>query len=184
MVSWDWSTAGQDKPAPVDKYGLKTYDKQKGSFVWAKDVVPAYAWFDGSVDRVLMGEKIDPTKVVHLNSPNGARSDPAAKLTPFKVMKGKQPMDAGTGVIAIPHLFGKGGYWDLFDWTVAVKDGMQAAGLPYTGPVGWVETDMYWKVNHMVVPKAYAMGCGNCHGASSRLDWKALGYPRDPAKRS
>ncbi len=40
MIYWDWSTAGKDQPSPLDKYGLKTYDKQKGSFVWGKDVVP------------------------------------------------------------------------------------------------------------------------------------------------
>ena len=183
MVYWDWSTAGQDKPAPVDKYGLKTYDKQKGTFVWAKDVAPSYLWFDGSVRRVLMGDKIDPSKVVHLNQANGKREDPAAKLTPFKVMKGKQPYDAGTNVIAVPHLFGKGGYWDVFDWTPAVRDGMQTAGLAYVGPVGWVETDMVWKVNHMVVPKANALKCLDCHGQNGRLDWKALGYAGNPFKR-
>ncbi len=132
---------------------------RRASFVWGKDVVPSYAWFNGSVQRVLMGEKIDAAKVVHLNEPNGKRGDPASKLTPFKIMKGKQPFDAGTNVIAVPHLFGKGGYWDVFDWTVAVRDGMKTAGLPYAGPVGWVETDMYWKVNHMVVPKAKALRC-------------------------
>jgi octaheme c-type cytochrome (tetrathionate reductase family) len=183
MIYWDWSTAGKDQPSPLDKYGLKTYDKQKGSFVWGKDVVPSYAWFNGSVQRVLMGEKIDAAKVVHLNEPNGKRADPSSKLTPFKVMKGKQPYDAGTNVIAVPHLFGKGGYWDVFDWTVAVRDGMQTAGLPYAGPVGWVETDMYWKVNHMVVPKAKALRCLDCHGQNGRLDWQALGYDGNPFKK-
>jgi octaheme c-type cytochrome (tetrathionate reductase family) len=183
MVNWDWSTAGQDTKPPVDQYGLKTYDKQKGTFVWGKDVVPTYAWFDGSTQRVLMGDKIDPTKVVHLNYPNGTRATAGAKVTPFKLMKGKQPFDAGTNVIAVPHLFGKGGYWDLFDWTVAVRDGMKTAGLSYAGPVGWVETDMYWKVNHMVVPKNRALGCSDCHGAKGRIDWKALGYADNPFKR-
>ena len=45
-----------------------------------------------------MGDKIDPTKVVvHLNQPNGKRGDPAS----FKVLKGKQPYDAGTDVPAV-----------------------------------------------------------------------------------
>ena len=35
---------------------------------------------------------------------------------------------------------------------------------------------MYWKVNHMVVPKADALKCNDCHGQNGRLDWKALGY--------
>jgi hypothetical protein len=60
---------------------------------------------------------------------------------------------------------------------------MMAAGLPYVGPVGWVETDMVWKVNHMVVPKANALKCLDCHGQNGRLDWKALGYAGNPFKR-
>jgi hypothetical protein len=50
--------------------------------------------------------------------------------------------------------------------------------------VGWIETDMYWKVNHMVVPKANALACNDCHGAGGWLDWKAPGYAGDPLKRS
>ena len=38
---------------------------------------------------------------------------------------------------------------------------------------------MYWKVNHMVVPKGNALKCNDCHGGN-RLDWKALGYSGDP----
>jgi octaheme c-type cytochrome (tetrathionate reductase family) len=178
---WDWSTAGQDKAAPLDKYGLKTYDRQKGDFVWGKDVVPVYAWFDGNVSRVLLGDKIDPTGVVHLASPTGKRGAPGARITPFKVMKGRQPIDAVNGTIAVPHLFGKGGYWDVYDWNAAVRDGMKAVNLPYSGQLGWAQTDMYWKVNHMVVPKAQALRCDDCHGANqARMDWKALGYGKDP----
>ena len=182
MMDWDWSTAGKDvEKAPVDKYGLKTYDKQKGTFTWGKDVVPTYAWFDGNVTRVLMGDKVDASGVVHLASPQGKRGAAGAKITPFKVMQGKQPMDAGAGVIAVPHLFGKGGYWDTYDWSSAVASGMKKAGLQYTGQLGWASTDMYWKVNHMVVPKAKALKCNDCHGANqTRMDWKALGYEKDP----
>ena len=180
-VWWDWSTAGQDKTPPIDKHGLKTYDRQKGDFTWAKDVVPAYAWFNGNVRRMMLGDRIDPAGVVHLASPQGARDEAGAKITPFKVMKGKQPMDAGNKVIAVPHLFGKGGYWDVYDWNIAVRDGMQAVGLAYSGQLGWVETDMYWKVNHMVVPKSGALRCNDCHGPrQTRMDWKALGYGKDP----
>lgn len=182
-VWWDWSTAGQDKKPPVDQYGLKTYDRMKGDFTWAKDVRPVYLWFGGSVDRVLMGDKIDPKSTVHLNFPKGARSDKAARITPFKIMKGKQPYDAGNNTMAVPHLFGKGGYWQTYDWNSAVAGGMKTAGQPYSGKLGWVETDMYWKVNHMVVPKSKALQCSECHGDKSRLDWKALGYPGDPSKK-
>jgi len=178
-VWWDWSSAGQNKKPVKDEYGLATFNKMKGDFKWAKNVTPTYLWFDGRIERVLMGEKIDPSKVVHLNYPRGER-DKGAKITPFKVMKGKQPYDAGNNVMAVPHLFGKGGFWKTYDWSSAIADGMKAAGLEYSGKYGWVETDMYWKVNHMVVPKEQALKCNDCHGAGGRMDWKALGYAGDP----
>ncbi|HZY03313.1 MAG TPA: tetrathionate reductase family octaheme c-type cytochrome [Anaeromyxobacteraceae bacterium] len=182
-VWWDWSSAGQDRVPGKDQYGLPTYDKMKGDFRWAKDVRPTYVWFDGSVERVVLGEMIDPSRVVHLNHPKGKRGDGKSKLTPFKVMKGKQPYDAGNRAMVVPHLFGKGGYWQTYDWPSAVADGMKVAGVPYSGKMGWVETDMYWKVNHMVVPRQKALRCDDCHGDEGRLDWKALGYPGDPRKK-
>jgi hypothetical protein len=79
------------------------------------------------------------------------------------------------------HLFG--GYWKHFDWGKAVADGMKTAGAPYSGKYGFVETRMVWRVNHMVVPKAKALKCMDCHGAKGRLDWKTLGYDGDPMKK-
>lgn len=76
LTWWDWSTAGKDTPPPKDKYGQKTYDKQKGSFVWEKDVKPVYMWFNGTVDRHLLTDKIDPKKLTHLNYPLGSKADP------------------------------------------------------------------------------------------------------------
>ncbi|OGA53188.1 MAG: cytochrome C [Betaproteobacteria bacterium RIFCSPLOWO2_12_FULL_63_13] len=180
-IWWDWSMAGKDMPVTKDEHGLATFDKNKGSFTWGKNVVPAYRWFNGKVDRVLMGDKIDPSGVVHLSSPEGSRGADS-KITPFKLMKGRQPYDAGNKLIAVPHLFGKGGFWATYDWGSAIASGMKTAGLEYSGKFDWVETDMYWKLNHMVVPKDQALKCANCHGANGRMDWKALGYEGDPMK--
>ena len=180
-IWWDWSTAGKDGPVTKDEYGQPLYDKQKGDFKWQKNAKPVYRWFNGSVDRYLLGEKIDPTKVTHFNSPLGDRSDKNAKITPFKIMRGKQPYDSENNVLGVPNLWG--GYWKHWDWNKAMADGMQAAGLPYSGKYGFTETDMYWKVNHMVVPKADALKCNDCHSKTGRLDWKALGYSGDPRKK-
>jgi octaheme c-type cytochrome (tetrathionate reductase family) len=87
-VWWDWSTAGKDQPVPKDKYGEPLYDKQKGDFRWAKNEKPVYQWFNGSVSRYLIGDKIDPAQVTRLNYPRGERNDPKAKITPFKIMAG------------------------------------------------------------------------------------------------
>ena len=110
-----------------DKYGQPLYDKQKGDWKWEKDVKPVYMWFNGSVDTYLMGEKMDPTKVTHLNYPLGNRNDMNAKITPFKIMKGKQPYDVGNNVFAVPQLWA--GYWRHWDWNRAITDGMKAAGI-------------------------------------------------------
>lgn len=80
------------------------------------------------------------------------------------------------------RLCGPGGAWQICDWAPAISGGMKTAGLPYSGKFGWVETDMYWKVNHVVVPKDKALACEACHSERGRLDWKALGYDGDPDK--
>ncbi|MHB9097731.1 MAG: tetrathionate reductase family octaheme c-type cytochrome [Syntrophales bacterium] len=180
-VWWDWSKAGQDLKPEKDAFGMETYAKIKGEFRWNKDFAPEYFWYNGKVSRTLPGDKIDPNKVVEFNRPLGDRSDPNARITPFKVMRGKQPYDAGNNTMAYVHLFG--GYWKHFNWGKAIEDGMKTAGMPYSGKYGFVETRMVWRVNHMVVPKAKALKCMDCHGTKGRLDWKALGYDGDPMKK-
>jgi octaheme c-type cytochrome (tetrathionate reductase family) len=179
-VWWDWSKAGETREATKDVHGLETYSKMKGEFRWERDIVPAYAWYNGSLERYTLGDKIDPSKVTYLNRPLGSREDPNSRITPFKVMRGKQPYDSGNGYFAVPQLFG--GYWKHYDWKKAIEDGMKAAGIPFSGSYGFAETAMYWKINHMVVPKEKALRCADCHGAKGRLDWKALGYAGDPRK--
>lgn len=188
---WDWSTAGKDdKNAPKDQYGEKTYVKIKGDFKWEKDVVPTYLWFNGKVDRYVAGDKIDPSKVVKLSEAEGSRTDVNSKIMPFKIMKGKQPYDSGNNTMAYANVFGpptsETAYWVKFDWNKAIEAGMKAAGQPYSGKYGFVETSMVWSVNHMVAPKAKALKCNDCHGDKGRMDWKALGYkgdPKNPANR-
>jgi len=83
-------------------------------------------------------------------------------------------------VFAVPNLWaGYWGRWD-WDWNKAISDGMRAGRINHSGQYGFAETDMYWKVNHMVVPKAEALKCNDCHGKNGRLDWQALGYAGDP----
>ena len=177
-VWWDWSSAGSAGPANKDKHGLPTHNKLKGDFKWEKDVKPSYMWFNGSGKRYLAGDKIDPGKVTHLNYPLGDHNDKAAKITPFKIMQGKQPYDSVNNVFVVPNLWG--GYWKHWDWNKAIADGMKAAGLEYSGKYGFAPTDMYWKGNHMVAPKQQALKCNDCHGKGGRLDWVALGYSGDP----
>jgi len=181
-VWWDWSKAGEDKPESKDKFGNETYNKMKGEFKWAKDVIPTYRWYNGSAKYYLFGDKIDPLKVVELNSLNGDIKDSKAKIAPFKVMRGKQIYDSKNDYLIIPKLFGEEGYWKTYDWNLASQLGMKEVNLPYSGSYSFIETEMYWPINHMVVPKEKALKCNFCHSKEGRLDWNALGYSGDPLK--
>ena len=178
-IYWDWSAAGKDSTAPKDEYGMDTYNKKKGSFRWGKNVKPEYYWYNLKSERYVKGDKIDPAKTVAINKPLGSRQDKDAKLYPFKVMRGKQIYDVKNKYLIVPKLWG--GYWKHFDWNKAAEEGMKIAGLPYSGEYGFVKTEMFWKVNHMVSPKDEALGCKDCHGKgkNKRMDWKKLGYRGD-----
>ncbi|MBU1699384.1 MAG: tetrathionate reductase family octaheme c-type cytochrome [Candidatus Eisenbacteria bacterium] len=181
-VWWDWSDAGKDLASEVDAFGMPTFSKQKGSFSWDREIVPTYAWYNGEGGAYQLGDVIDPDQIVTLNWPAGSHEDSTAKIYPFKKMRGRQIYDTGHKIMITPKLFGKTGYWTTFDWNSAAAQGMAATGLDYSGSYGWVETEMYWKINHMVVPKEDALKCNTCHGSKGRLDWTALGYDGDPRK--
>lgn len=182
-VWWDWSKAGEERKDIKDQYGKETYSKIKGEFIWAKNVIPTYKWYNGSAIYYKFGEKLDTNKVLMLNQLNGDIKDPKAKIAPFKVMRGKQIYDVVNSYLIVPKVFGMGGYWNDFDWNLASKLGMKAVNLNYSGKYGFIETEMYWPINHMVAPKEKALKCTNCHGVKGdRLDWKALGYAGDPMK--
>ena len=46
---------------------------------------------------------------------------------------------------------------------------MAAAGVPFSGEFGFVETTMHWPITHMVAPKEQALDCDACHAAGGRL---------------
>ncbi|HVO20430.1 MAG TPA: tetrathionate reductase family octaheme c-type cytochrome [Anaeromyxobacter sp.] len=175
-ASWDWSKAGDPK-RPDDPH---RYLKIKGEFVYEQDAIPEYRWFDLTMDRYLMGDRMDPAQVTDINRPRGGIGDPRARIWPFKIHRALQPYDEVNRTLLPPVTGGAGGYWTSFDWDSAFRLGEKASGLPYSGKYGFARTEMYWPQNHMVAPKEKALGCTDCHGAGTRLDWKALGYPGDP----
>lgn len=176
-ISWDWSQAGQDRPEDPHQY-LKI----KGEFAYEKDLPPEYFWYNGTTGRYFKGDPIDPTQVTPMNAPNGAITDPTAKIWPFKVHRGNQVYDATYNYFLIPKTFGEGGYWTTFDWDQALRLGSESSGLPYSGRYDFAETEMYWPTTHMVSPKTAALQCVDCHSETGRLDWIALGYEGDPVK--
>ena len=58
---------------------------------------------------------------------------------------------------------GDSAYWLDFDWDMANKAGMDYLNLPYSGKYDFVETEMYWPLNHMVSPKEQSLSCKDCH---------------------
>jgi octaheme c-type cytochrome (tetrathionate reductase family) len=167
---WDWSKAG-DKKREVgkDKYGMPDYNWKKGEFEWKESAKPVYRWYGGFFKRVFLGDRIDlDAPVTNLTEPVGSIKDPNSKIAPFKIMKGTQPADAKYAYLLVPHLFprnpeDKTAYWKHLDWQKAITDGMEAAGIPYSGDYRWVETWMYWGVEHEVMPAKSALSCVQCH---------------------
>jgi octaheme c-type cytochrome (tetrathionate reductase family) len=174
---WDWSEAGrmddEGKPfAVTDEDGNVIYHSKKGEFRWAKNTIPEYVWFNGSAANTLLEDEIDDSRPVPINRLRGDHVDPAARIWPVKVHRGKQPYDAAAKKLVVPKLFGpegSGAYWADFDWDASVAAGMAAAGLPFSGEIGFVETEMYWPITHMVAPKEDAVACAECHAADGRL---------------
>ena len=162
-IFWDWSTAGQDCEVKTDKYGKPDYAKKKGNFQWKEAVKPTYFWYNGTVKRHLLGDRINPDGPTDLTRPMGSIDDPASRIYPFKLHRGKQISDAVYKYLIAPKLWN--GYWKHWDWDKASRDGMQSAGLAYSGKYEFVETTMYWGLTHEVVPKEQALACAECHAS-------------------
>lgn len=176
---WDWSTAGD----PNRKEDPLHYSRKKGSFVMAQNVRPEYDWYNGRAYRYLTGDPIDPTREVEINHPLGGPRDPKARIWPFKVHRGKQPYDKKYRYLLTLHTWGPTGFWTLFDWDRALRDGSEVTGLKFSGEYGFVATRMYWPLSHTVQPKEKALQCIDCHGRHGVLNWQALGYGGDPGYR-
>lgn len=177
-MDWNYATAGKLAPngSPLvmeDENGRNTYWGVKGSFLWADNVVPEYRWFNGTERWMHIGDKIQPDKngVVGVNDIEGSPSDGQSKIWPFKISRNNQPYDTQTGILAVFHSFGfdQESFTMTYDWQKAITAGMKAAKIPYSGQYGFVKTQMYWPIAHMVAPKTKALGCAQCHADNGRL---------------
>jgi octaheme c-type cytochrome (tetrathionate reductase family) len=173
---WDWSAATtmgpEGKPVLVkDSAGRRAFDSKKGNFVWDSYLMPEYRWFNGKLSYKVIGDKIDPSKTVEINHPEGSPNEPGARIWPFKVHRGKQAYDPVNKNLLIVHTAGEDhtALWHNFDWPKAIETGMQTVGLPWSGKHDFVATEMSWPITHTVAPKGDAMSCAQCHSANSRL---------------
>lgn len=170
-LHWDWSTAGKlhngEPFEEKDSLGDDTYLSIKGSFEWGRNVVPDYIWFNGTATHYLIGDTVSATSPIEINSLKGRYDDPDAKIIPVKIQRTKQIYDPVNKTLIQPKLYsttkGDGGFWGNYDWNAAAKAGMKEINLPYSGKYTFVETKMYWPLNHMVSPKSEALKCKNCH---------------------
>jgi len=188
---WDWTTAGDKNPdgstkVIKDENGNEIYNSMKGSFVWEENVIPEYVWFNGNVTHVTLDDPVMQGQVVKINQLHGDLNDANARIFPVKRFRGIQPYDMGRGTLAIPNLFPNNAedtdaFWKSYDWEKSLTSGMAYVGETFIGPVGQVETEMYWIQNHMVAPKEQALTCTDCHTVGSRLNFSQLGYPAERA---
>lgn len=170
-LAWDWSTAGKlrdGKPYEIEgPGGNPTYASIKGNFTWGKNVRPDYIWFNGTADHYLMGDTVDPGEPLKMNTLNGSYGDPDSKIIPVKIHRARQIYDPVNRILIQPKLSGtkkgEGAFWLDFDWNSASAAGMKSVGLPYSGSYDFIDTLMYWPVNHMVAPKEKSVACVECH---------------------
>jgi hypothetical protein len=119
--------------------------------------------------RVLLGDQLDRTQAeINISEPVGSINDPNSKISPFKIMKGVQAVDAKYDYLLAPHLFPKNktdktAYWKHRDWQKSFAAGMQAQGMKYSGKYEWITTNMYRGVEHEVMPADMALSCVQCH---------------------
>ena len=175
-MHWDWSTAGKFKDdgsvlIKKDSAGNMIYHSFKGSFIWKNNVQPDYFWFNGKAKHYVLGDKVDTTNAVQLNTLLGDYKDKNSKIIPVKTHSGRQIYDPVNNTMILPHLFGKDStaYWKNFDWNKAAETGMKSVDLPYSGTYAFAPTEMYWPINHMVAPMDESLQCADCHSRDSRL---------------
>ncbi len=164
---WDWTKAGDlkdGKPYVVKgEFGKPTYKSIKGEFKWEKNVKPEYFWYDGSFSNIGIKDKIDPAQIVKVSQPLGEKSDPNARIHPFKIHRGKQPYDKINKQLVAPILSGPKGFWTTFDMNDAITRGNKTLEVPYSGEFDYVETTYAFPITHMVAPAKNAVNCTECH---------------------
>jgi len=167
---WDWSKAGKlidGKPFKIEnEQGNHIYLSEKGEIRWESNLQPEYVWFNGTSTHYLMGDTIDEIPL-KLNKFLASYSDMNSKIYPVKIMRTIQPYDPVYNRLVNPKLWdketGKGALWKDFNWERAIDEGMKYVNLEWSGKYDFVQTEMYWLINHMVSPKEDALKCEDCH---------------------
>jgi hypothetical protein len=182
-MSWKWSEAGKLKEGQPyqedDSLGNHTYMSIKGAFEWERNVQPDYIWFNGTAGHYLLGDSIESVPV-KMNTLYGSHGDRNSKIIPVKIHVGDQIYDKVYNRLVQVKLYGENegdsAFWSDLNWEEAAAAGMKQSGFPVSGQYGFVETVMYWPVNHMVSPKEQAVGCAECHTRENGRLAKLTGF--------
>lgn len=172
----DATDMARDWSRPVYHQDL---DKYTADITLTKDVKPVYAWYNGSTREQLPGEPVQRLAdgSVGIMVPQGSRHDPKARIYAFKLHRGKLPLLQEKNFlipILVEQFFDNG----KIDSAVkgAAKEMYGVSDAKYT----WTETTRYMGLFHEVQPASKALQCLDCHAPNGRMDWKALGYKKDP----
>jgi cytochrome c len=153
--------------------------KYSATITFGQNVKPVYAWFNGDSRLSKMGEPVKKEKdgTVPIMVPVGSRKDKKAKLYAFKLHTAKLPVlkhQQWLIPIAVDEFFIDG------DMPKAVAEGAAAAYGVHHPEYEWVDTTRYMGIFHGVRPADQALQCLDCHREGGRMDWKGLGYKKDP----
>ena len=161
---WDWRTVGQSDEEIRNEAGNPIYLPDEGTFRWRKNVRPYYDWDNGHTQRYLLGDKLPNLEdKVYLSKNIGAIDDPESKIGPFKRFQGWQPADMKYQYLLVPQNTGEHGIWESKNWQGAIELGMKDVGLPFSGDIKFVETELRFRPRHEVAPKQTALTCVQCH---------------------
>jgi len=181
-----------------DKNDRITYSTEKGDLRTAGEFRPTLIWSNGGLSLRRPGDVLPAprTAIAEADGARGERwgdgldsivadfagtpwiasytgdaSDAEARIAPVKVMHSVIPVDAEDNSLLAVMFSGRSGdaLWNRFDWENAAEAGMEAAGLPFSGEVGFAGVRQMIPVNHMVAPADRATGCESCHTTDGLL---------------
>lgn len=179
IISWNWLMTGRSDRMYQNNLHDRTLVQDENGFTSATQLEPVYLWDDGGDHVYTRGQRIKPQELTYLQRPS--ERNPKSKITPFRVIYGTQIYDQKYRYLISPLMQSTGStLFDNSDWDTVASKGMQAIVLPFSGQYAFAPTVTFRRINHGVVSTSRTLDCMECHGSTSRMPWKELGYDQDP----